>query len=120
MNKVFFDELSNMNLTDLELIYRDQRELYSDEDFDLIDDIYHRRKDAETTEYSNWQFSLSVFCVMALLSPAAGVAAGIMMLIRGKRHEKWKEAARRTLAAAFISLIILIFLRTGGFRIGMF
>lgn len=117
MTKDFFDELCDMDLADLELIYRDQRELYSDEEAALIEDIYHRRKDAEAEEYNNRQFALTMFCLMALLSPFAGVLGGIIMLVHCRNNEKWKNAGWRTLLAAFISLLILVFLNAGGFKI---
>ena len=108
-------EMEHYSISDLELICRTQEELYSKEEMELIREILERKKSAAKQTPDEFGFAVTLFCIVAVLTPVSGLVVGIVMLIKGS--PRWKNAGKKTLLAVLISVIIRIFLYSGGFSI---
>ena len=113
--EAFIREMEKYCISDLELICADQKELYTDEEIQLIEEILEHRKQENKKSVSEVVFGEARFCLVSILSPIVGLIVGIIMLVAGS--PRWKEAGKRTLFAVFISIFIRVFLYSGGFRI---
>ena len=112
------DEMAGCTISDLETILRTQKELYSEEEMAIIQEILQKKKTALKLTDDEMRFAVTMFCIAGLLSPAAGVVIGIIMLIKGaKGHPRWMGAAKKTFLAVFISILIWLFLYSGGFHV---
>lgn len=111
-NEQFISELEKYSISDLELIVKTQKELYSTEEMQIIEDMLQEKKASKKKKRSDIDFAETLFCIVGLLSPLSGLITGIIMLIVGS--ENWKRVGRRTLIATAISVIIIMFLYSGG------
>ena len=111
----FLTELKQYSVSDLELIYRTQKELYSPHELELLKELLEQKKISLKETTAEFDFGVTLFCIVSILTPISGLAAGVIMLIKGT--SKWKTAGKKTLLAALISFIIRIFLYSGGFSI---
>ena len=108
-------EMEQYSIADLKLILRTQKELYSQEELDVIRNVLAKRKDALRLETAELDFGVTLFCIVGVLTPISGLLTGIIMLIKGS--PRWKDAGKKTLLAVLISVIIRVFLYSGGFSI---
>ena len=111
-NEQFISDIEKYTISDLELIVKTQAELYSKEEMEIIKDTLQKKKALEKESRSDIYIVETLFCIVGLLSPLSGLIAGIVMLIAGS--DKLKRTGRRTLIATAVSVIIIIFLYSGG------
>lgn len=111
----FIYEMNRYCISDLELIFTDQKDLYTAEEMQLIEKILENKKQENKKSVSEVAFGEALFCLVSILTPIVGLIVGIIMLAAGS--PRWKEAGKRTLFAVFISVFIKVFLYSGGFRI---
>lgn len=111
----FVSEIEQYSISDLELIYQTQKELYSKEEIEIIKDILEKKKTSLKQITDDFNFTVTLFCIVGLLSPISGLVTGIIMII--KDSPKWKNIGKTTLLAVFISVIIRVFLYSGGFMV---
>ncbi|MBR7038341.1 MAG: hypothetical protein IKI21_03750 [Oscillospiraceae bacterium] len=117
-NKAFFNEIEQYPIPDLELICKTQKDLYSAEEMAVIEDVLQKKRAAAKLTDDDDRFMVTLFCVAGLLSFLIGAVIGVAMLIKGaKGHPRWTSAGKKTLLAAFISLLIQLFLWSGGFSV---
>lgn len=112
--ETFINEMNRYFISDLELICADQKELYTAEEIQIIEEILEYRKQENKKSVSEVAFGEALFCLVSILAPIEGLIVGIIMLAAGS--PRWKTAGKRTLFAVFISVFIRIFLSGGGFR----
>lgn len=110
----FINEMEGYSISDLKLIITDQKELYSKEELQIIEDIY-KKKNSIKEEKSNIDYAEALFCIMGVIIPFGGLVSGIIMLITGSAA--WKRVGRHTLSSTAISVLIRIFIYNGGFNI---
>lgn len=108
-------EMGQYSISDLELICRTQEELYSKEEMEIIREILDRKRAAAKQTPDDFGFAVTLFCIVAVLTPVSGLIVSIVMLL--KRPQRWKSAGKKTLLAVLISVIIRIFLCSGGFSV---
>lgn len=102
--EAFIYEMNNYCISDLELICADQKELYTAEEMQLIEEILESKKQENKKSVSEVAFGEALFCLVSLLAPIDGLIVGIIMLVAGS--PRWKKAGKRTLLAVFISMLI--------------
>lgn len=98
------DEISGCNIFELELICKDQKELYTDEEMQLIEEILEQKRQENKKPLSDIAFAEVLFCLVSILAPIEGLIVGVIMLF--KKSPRWKKAGMRTLLAVFISVLI--------------
>lgn len=108
------DEIERYSISDLELIITDQKELYSKEELQIIEDIY-KKKTSIKKKISDIDYAKTLLCIAALFNPFGGLVIGVIVLITGSAD--WKGVGKQTLLATVISVLIRIFLHAGGFSI---
>lgn len=111
----FVREMDTYSIPDLELICRTQKDVYTAEEMQLIEEVLESKKQQKKKAGSDIRFGETLFCIVALLTPISGAVAGIIMLAAGS--SEWKQAGKRTLIAAFVSILIRLFLYSGGFAV---
>ena len=107
----FISEIDGLNIFDLELICTDQKELYTAEEMQIIEEVLEQKRQENKKPLPDFAFGEALFCLVSILSPIVGLIVGIIMLVKGSA--RWKKAGKRILAAAFISVLIrtVIFIR---------
>lgn len=100
----FTSEIESCSISDLELICTDQKDLYTTEELQLIEEILERKKQEIKNSVSEVAFGEAIFCLVSILAPIEGAIAGVIMLVKGS--PRWKDAGKRTLFAVFISVLI--------------
>lgn len=108
----FISDIEKYTISDLELIVKTQAELYSKEEMEIIEDVLEKKKALQKESRSDIYSVETLFCIVGLLSPWSGLIAGLVMLFAGS--DKLKRVGRRTLIATAISVVIIIFLYSGG------
>lgn len=111
----FIDEISVYSISDLELIYTTQKELYSAEEMQIIGEILEQRKSEYKKAVYSERFAELLFCIVGLLSPFSGFVVGVIMLF--SRSPIWKATGKKTLCAVFIAVLIWLFILNGGFKV---
>lgn len=111
----FIDEISIYNISDLELIYNTQKDLYSTEELQIISEMLEQKKSEYKNFVSKQKFGEMLFCIVALLTPFSAFIVGIIMLFA--RSPIWKSTGKKTLLVVFISVLIRAFIYSGGFNI---
>ncbi len=98
------DEVSGCNIFELELICKDQKELYTDEEMQLIEEFLEQKRQESKKPFSIIAFAEALFCIVSILVPIGGLIVGFIMLL--KKSPQWKKAGKHILLAAFISALI--------------
>lgn len=111
----FIDEISIYSISDLELIYKTQKDLYSIEELQIISEMLKQKKSEYKKFVSEQKFGEMLFCIVALLTPFSALIVGIIMLFA--RLPVWKSTGKKTLLVVFISVLIRVFIYSGGFNI---
>ena len=111
----FVSEIEQYSISDLVLILHTENELYSKDELEIIQDLLEKKKTSLKLSTADFDFAVILFCIVGLLSLPSALITGVIMMIKGS--PKWKVVGKKTLLAAFISLIIRIFLSMGGFSI---
>lgn len=113
--EAFISEIEKYSISDLELIVNTQKDVYSAEEMQLIEEELERKRASEKKENSDYRIVETLFCIVGLLAPFCGFIAGIVLLIAGSAD--YKKIGKRTILASFISVLIRAFLMIGGFSI---
>ncbi|MDE5765410.1 MAG: hypothetical protein K2N49_07325 [Ruminococcus sp.] len=111
----FIDEISICSIPDLELIYKTQKDLYSAEELDIISEVLEQKKLEYKKFVSEQRFAETLFCIVALLAPTSALIVGVIMLF--SRSSVYKSIGKKTLLVVFISVLIRVFIYSGGFKI---
>lgn len=111
----FIREIEKYSIPDLELIVNTQKDVYSAEEMQIIEEELEKKKASEKEKSSDYRIAETLFCILGLLLPVFGIIVGVVLLIAGSAD--YKKIGKRTLIAAFISLVIRAFLMIGGFSI---
>lgn len=109
------DEMSIYSISDLELIYKTQKDLYSIEELQIISEVLEQKKSEYKKFLSEQKFGETLFCIVALLSPFSALIVGVIMIF--SRSPIWKSTGKKTLLVVFISILIRVFIYSGGFNI---
>lgn len=107
--------MSRYDISDLELIYKTQKDLYSIEEMQIISEILEQKKTERKKFASEAEFGEMLFYIIGLLTPLSALIVSIIMLVAGS--PRWKSTGKKTLFAVFIAVLIRIFLYSGGFNI---
>ena len=126
----FIKETESYTVSELEYIYNTQKELYSEEELEIIKDTLEKKKliDYDVSHKSSYNgtltadyfFFVTLMCIIALVFPTANLFTGGAMLLTGlmkKGSPEWKSAGIKVLIAAVIGLLIRAFLTNGGFHV---
>ena len=126
----FIKETESYTVSELEYIYNTQKELYSEEELEIIKDTLEKKKliDYDVSHKSSYNgkltadyfFFVTLMCIIALIFPTANLFTGGAMLLTGlmkKGSPEWKSAGIKVLIAAVIGLLIRAFLTNGGFHV---
>lgn len=108
-------EMSKYEISDLELVCKTQKELYSIEEMQIIEEILEQKKTEHKKSVSEAKFGETLFCIVGLLTPLSALIVGIIMIVAGSPI--WKSVGKKTLFVVFIAVLIRIFLYSGGFTI---
>ena len=100
----FISEINSYSISDLELICADQKDLYTAEEMQLIEEMLEHKKQENKKHLSEIAFGEALFCLVSILAPIEGLIVGIIMLVKGS--PRWKKSGKRILFAAFISVLI--------------
>lgn len=111
----FIREAEGYTVPELELICTTQKDLYTPEEMQIIVEVLACKRKQEKNVRSKAEFGETIFCIISLLIPIIGFIAGILLLAAGP--PKWKRTGKRVLLAAFISVLIRVFLNAGGFSV---
>lgn len=111
----FIDEISIYSISDLELIYNTQKDLYSVEELQIISEMLEQKKSEYKKAVSEQKYGEMLFCIVALLTPFSALIVGIIMLFA--RSPVWKSIGKKTLLVVVISVVIRVFISGGGFTI---
>lgn len=116
MNReAFISEIEKYSILDLELIINTQKDVYSAEEMQIIEEELEKKKVSEKEKSSDLRIVETLFCIVGLIVPVCGFIVGIVMMIAGS--EDYKRIGKRTILASFISVVIGAFLMIGGFSL---
>ena len=107
-------EMSGYSISELEMICETQGEYYTDEEMDLITVILEQKRQEEKTAESKGLLRETIYCVIALLFNVVGLILGIYLLLSHDPNKK--KMGKHVMIAAFISVLLGVFLLMGGFR----